>query len=378
MNTQRYPLSFILILVILQTNLVRSQTTLPKPDHIVICILENHSFNQIIGSSAAPYINTLVNDTSSALFTGSHGISHPSQPNYLALFSGNTQGITDDLVPSGIPFSTPNLGRQLIDYGNTFISYSEDLPSVGFNGVSSGNYARRHNPAANWMGNGTNQISPTTNQPFTSFPMDNLTTLPTVSYVIPNVKNDMHDGTDPATITTCDNWISTNLNNYIQWSKSNNSLFILTFDEDNGSTSNQIATIFTGQMVLSGQYATKITHYSVLHTIEQMYGLPVIGDSIANAPITYSWKQKVNIIPDSVTVMDGKIYPNPANSYLYIELTDYLNATIGIFNLKGQLMQFNQLVSKETELNISNLRSGYYLVKINHKKGALIKRFIKN
>ena len=378
MNTLRYPFSFILILVILQTNLVRSQTTLPKPDHIVICILENHNFNQIIGSSAAPYINALANDTSSALFTGSHGISHPSQPNYLALFSGDTQGVIDDLVPTGIPFITPNLGSQLIGYGNTFITYSEDLPSVGFNGVSSGNYARRHNPAANWMGNGTNQIPPTTNQPFTAFPTGNFALLPTVCFVIPNVKNDMHDGSDPATITTCDNWISTNLDQYIQWTKSNNSLFILTFDEDNGSTSNQITTIFTGQMVLSGQYATKITHYSVLHTIEQMYGLPVIGDSITNAPIRFSWKQKVNIIPDSVKVTDGKIYPNPANGFLYIELNDYLNASIEIFNLKGQLILFNPLVSKDSEINITNLRSGYYLVKINHSEGVLLKRFIKN
>jgi acid phosphatase len=378
MNTHRYPFSFILLLVILNTNLVQSQSTFPKPDHIVICILENHSFNQILGSSAAPYINALANDTASALFTGSYGIGHPSQPNYLALFSGDTQGVTDDLVPSDNPFSSPNLGGQLIGYGYTFITYSEDLPSVGFNGETSGNYARRHNPVANWLGNGTNQIPPTTNQPYSVFPSGNFSLLPTVSYVIPNVKNDMHDGTDPATISTGDNWVSTNLDQYIQWAKTNNSLFILTFDEDNDISSNHIVTIFTGQMVQSGQYATKITHYSVLHTIEKMYGLPVIGDSTANAPITNSWKQKGNIIPDSVTVTDGKIYPNPANGYLYVELNDYLNASIEIFNLKGQLMQVNPLVSKDTELNITNLRSGYYLVKINHKEGVLVKRFIKN
>jgi hypothetical protein len=378
MKTQRYPFCFILILVILQTNIVRSQTTLPKPDHIVICILENHSFNQIIGSSAAPYINVLANDTSSALFTASYGITHPSQPNYIALFSGDTQGVSDDLVPTGSPFNTANLGGQLIDNRNTFITYSEDLPSVGFNGVTSGKYARKHNPAANWMGNGINQISLTTNQPFSAFPTSNFTLLPTVSFVCPNTTNDMHDGANPATIIIGDNWVSTNLDHYIQWTKTNNSLFILTFDEDNDSSSNQIATIFTGQMVQSGQYATKITHYSVLHTIEVMYGLPIIGDSVANAPIRNSWKQKVNINPDSVTITDGKIYPNPAKELLYIELNDYQNAKIEIINLKGQLMQVKQLDSKNTELNITNLLSGYYLVKINHKEGVLVKRFIKN
>ena len=73
---------------------------LPQPDHIVIVIEENHGYNDIIGSSQAPYINSLVDDTLSALFTDSHGVTHPSQPNYLWLFSGDNQGITDDNLPN--------------------------------------------------------------------------------------------------------------------------------------------------------------------------------------------------------------------------------------------------------------------------------------
>jgi len=67
---------------------------IPKPSHVVVVIEENHGYSQIIGSSQAPYINTLA--TQGALFTKSYAISHPSQPNYLALFSGSTQGIIDD------------------------------------------------------------------------------------------------------------------------------------------------------------------------------------------------------------------------------------------------------------------------------------------
>ena len=122
------------------------------PDHIVIAILENHSYSQIIGSTAAPFINSLANDTLSALFTDSHGITYPSQPNYLILYSGSAQGVTNDQVPSANPFTTPNLGRQLTDAGKTFITYSEDLPEAGFNGATSGYYVRKHNPVANWMG----------------------------------------------------------------------------------------------------------------------------------------------------------------------------------------------------------------------------------
>ncbi len=73
----------------------------------------------------------------------------------------------------------------------------------------------------------------------------------------------MHNGTNPATITTADNWMYTNLNNYIQWAKTHNSLFILTFDEDDNSQSNRIPTIFTGPMVLAGQYASHVDHYNV-------------------------------------------------------------------------------------------------------------------
>src|SRR5437773_12064566 len=69
-------------------------SALPLPDHVVLVIEENKSFKQIIDNSAAPYINSLV--TRAALFTQSFAITHPSQPNYLALFSGDTHGVMDD------------------------------------------------------------------------------------------------------------------------------------------------------------------------------------------------------------------------------------------------------------------------------------------
>lgn len=90
-------------------------TALPKPDHIVIAIEENHGYSQIIGSSSAPYINALSKDAYSANFTKSYAITHPSQPNYLDFYSGSNQGVTNDNNPPNDPFITPNLGRQLIN-----------------------------------------------------------------------------------------------------------------------------------------------------------------------------------------------------------------------------------------------------------------------
>lgn len=78
----------------------------PRPDHVVIVIEENHSYSEIIGSPAAPYINSLA--AQGALFTQSYAITHPSQPNYLDLFSGFNQGVTNDSCPHY--FTTDNLG----------------------------------------------------------------------------------------------------------------------------------------------------------------------------------------------------------------------------------------------------------------------------
>ena len=94
-----------------------SRADLPMPDHIVIVIMENHGYDQIIGSSNAPYINSLANDPHGALFTNSHGLTHPSQPNYLMLYSGSNQGVTNDNLPANLPFLTLNLGASLINAG---------------------------------------------------------------------------------------------------------------------------------------------------------------------------------------------------------------------------------------------------------------------
>jgi acid phosphatase len=119
-----------------------AQTGVPRPDHVVMVIEENHAYDEIMGNTAAPYINSLARQ--GALFTASFGVSHPSQPNYLALFSGSTQGITDDGCPDS--FTGSNLASELIAAGLTFGGYSEDMPSVGYTGCEYLAYARKHNP----------------------------------------------------------------------------------------------------------------------------------------------------------------------------------------------------------------------------------------
>ena len=247
----------------------------PRPDRVVIVIEENHSYGEIIGSSAAPYINSLA--AQGALFTQSYAITHPSQPNYLDLFSGSNQGVTDDSCPHY--FMTANLGLYLLNASLTFAGYSEDLPSVGSIVCTSGAYARKHAPWVNFT-----NIPTTTNLPYSYFPTDYVT-LPTLSFVIPNLHDDMHDGT----IQQGDSWLQQHLDAYVQWAMTHNSLFIMTFDEDDGSQGNRIATIFVGQMVVPGQYSESINHFNLLRTLEDMFDLPYAGVSGSYQPITDVW-----------------------------------------------------------------------------------------
>jgi len=256
-----------------------------RPDHIVMVIEENHSYSQIIDSPAAPYINRLA--AQGAVFTQSFGVTYPSQPNYLALFSGSMQSITDNSCPH--TFTTPNLGHALIASGLTFAGYSEDLPSAGSLICSVKLYTRKHNPWVNWQDSAANGLPATANLPVTSFPTD-YSKLPTVSVIVPNQINNMHNGKGSEAIWAGDRWLQEHLDAYVQWAQHHNSLLIVTWDEDNKKTNNRIATLFVGPMVQAGRYGQRITHYDVLRTIEDLYGLSHAGASADATPIIQIWK----------------------------------------------------------------------------------------
>ena len=248
---------------------------LPRPDHIVIVIEENKSFTQIIGNREAPYINELAKH--GALFIQSYGVTHPSQPNYLALFSGSTHGVTNDACP--LTFSGDNLASQLQAKGLSFATYSETLPQTGYDGCSHSAYMRKHNPAANWK-----QLV-AYNQPFSAFPAA-YAQLPTVAFVVPDQLNDMHDGS----IERGDAWLKKNIEQYAQWAIAHNSLLIVIWDEDDGSSNNRIATIYVGAMVKPGEYKRRIDHYNLLRTIEEIYGLTYLGESAGTQAVTGVWQ----------------------------------------------------------------------------------------
>ncbi len=109
-------------------------------------MMENLSYGEVIGNHSAPFLNGLARR--GALFTNSRAIGHPSEPNYLALFSGSTHGVTADSCP--LRFTGPNLASELIAAGHTFTGYAEDLPGTGSPVCTAGEYARKHVPWVNF------------------------------------------------------------------------------------------------------------------------------------------------------------------------------------------------------------------------------------
>jgi hypothetical protein len=252
-----------------------ASTAVPRPDHVVVVVMENHSNTEVIGNPSAPYINALA--ATGANFSQSYAITHPSQPNYLALFSGSTQGVSDNSCPH--TFDAANLGSELIANNLTFKGYSESMPYDGYTGCTSGSYARKHSPWVNFS-----NVPASSNLTLNAFPSD-YSQLPTVSFVTPNLDNDMHDGT----VGQGDTWLKNHFDGYAQWAKTHNSLLVLTFDEDDNSSGNRIPTVFVGASVNPGTYSEHINHYNVLRTLEDAYGLSYAGASAGASPITDVW-----------------------------------------------------------------------------------------
>jgi hypothetical protein len=279
---------------------------LPQPDHTMIVMLENQTYSGIIGSSNAPYINSLL--PHAANFTNMHAITHPSQPNYIHFFSGESNGCTSNgpITPyadpaNGIPYqplTTPNLGAQLLAAGKTFTAFAEGLPSAGWDKytitTAVGTYYRDENPQANWMTDtnpdpvNLHTLPITVHRPFTDYPTADFNLLPTVSWVHPTEEYTMHQG--PANpVRDGDTWLHSKLDSYVQWALGHNSLLVLTFDEDDSSTpTNQIPTLLVGpdSLIKPGSYDENVNLYSLLRTVEDMYGLGHIGNAATAPTIT--------------------------------------------------------------------------------------------
>ena len=246
-----------------------------RPDHVLVVVLENKDEQDVVRE--APSLVALA--ASGASLTDMHAETHPSQPNYLALFSGDTHGVTDDRCP--LAFDGPNLAGELVAAGYSFAGYAEDLPRAGFTGCTAGDYARKHAPWTDFR-----NVPPQAGQPLTALPAD-YANLPTVSFLIPNLCHDMHN----CSIADGDRWLAQNVGRFGEWARTHNSLLVVTFDESESDSDqdNHIATLAVGQRVRPGPITERTDHYRLLRTLEDLYGLAPLGDSARTSAIGALW-----------------------------------------------------------------------------------------
>jgi phosphatidylinositol-3-phosphatase len=237
-------------------------TTAPAWQHVVWIVMENHAAGQVVGSSSAPYLNSLAAKCGYA--TNFYAESHPSLPNYIAMTSGSTQGVTDDAAPSSHPLNVPSIFSQL---GGDWKSLQESMPSNCAK-ASSGQYAVKHNPAAYY----TNIAAACAAQDVP------LGASPDISakftFITPNMCSDMHD----CSVNQGDSWLATWVPKILDSPeyKSGTTAVFLTFDEDDMGSSNHIATLVLSPSTPAGLADSgSYNHYSMLRTTEEMLGLPV-------------------------------------------------------------------------------------------------------
>jgi hypothetical protein len=230
--------------------------------------MENKSYSQIIGSANAPYINRLAREC--GLAANFSAETSPSLPNYIAMTSGSTQGITDDGPPSVHRLTVPSIFSQT---GNQWRGLAESMPSNCFQ-TDSGLYAVRHNPAA-YYGNISGACSKQ------DLPLTRTVRLDArFTFVAPNLCNDMHacptTGDDEIAQTRLgDKWLAGWLpgvlssRNYV----SRSTAIFVTWDESAGA-GEHVATVVISPSTPRGAVSRQLfNHYSLLRTTEEMLGL---------------------------------------------------------------------------------------------------------
>jgi phosphatidylinositol-3-phosphatase len=259
--------------------------SVPPLDHIVVVVFENKESGRVIGSRDAPTFTGYARTHAS--LTRYYGVTHPSLSNYLALVSGSTHGIKTNCTSCIV--SARSLADTVEASGRTWKTYAEGLPKPGYAGAVSGRYAKKHNPFVYFRNIAANPVRRREHVvPFTQLAQDlRANALPNFSLIVPDMCNSMHD----CPVATGDAWLRKLVPRLVQLP--NTVIFIL-FDE--GTTRERggghIPAIALGTAVKPKARFTRITdHYGALRTIEEAWGLPLLGRSARARPVTGIWRE---------------------------------------------------------------------------------------
>jgi phospholipase C len=251
---------------------------------VVVILEENESASAIMGSLSATYFNGLARDGATA--TNYTAIRHPSLPNYLALTSGTTAGHASDCLPAACPAAVRSIASTLTAAKRSWKFYGESMPGPCFL-TNSGDYAVRHNPFAYYPEVTDDRAYCRAHVvPYSRFAEDLAAgALPDFAFISPNVCNDMHD----CSIATGDLWLSREVPRILASTAFTveRSLLVVVFDEGRGGN-NTVPIALAGPVARPGATSSRpYTHYSLLHTIELLLGLPPLtGNDRSAAPMT--------------------------------------------------------------------------------------------
>jgi hypothetical protein len=255
----------------------------PAFDHVVVFVFENKEREHVIGSRAAPTFNRFAKEY--ANLTAYYAVAHPSLPNYIALVSGSTEGITTNCTECIL--DTPSLADSLEKAGRTWRTYAEGMPYSGFTGSAFRRYAKKHNPFLYFRSIVDDNQRRNRIVPLAYLAADaRARMLPDFSLVVPDMCNSMHD----CSVAVGDRWLRRVVQPLLKLPRT--AIFIL-FDE--GSTSRRggghTPGLVAGTAVRPrSRYRPFSGHYEVLRTIEAAWGLPLLGASANARAITGIWR----------------------------------------------------------------------------------------
>ena len=233
----------------------------PRVAHAIVIVLENRD-RSAITARTAPAFTALAARYASV--TNYSGVSHPSLPNYLALVSGSTHGISSDCTTCSV--RGPTIGSELSAAGRTWTAYAEGYPS-------SPRFAKKHVPFLYFPGGAAHV------QPLTAF---DAAKLPDFAFVTPDLCHDMHD----CSTATGDAWLRGFVTPLL--TLPDTAIFVV-FDE--GTSTNAVAAAVLGTAVRAHSvFAAPTNHYGLLRTLEDSWGLPPLGAARTATPITGIWK----------------------------------------------------------------------------------------
>lgn len=252
----------------------------PRSNHVVVVVEENHSYSSVIGNSAMPYLNSLASQY--GLATQYYANTHPSIGNYFEMTTG--QIITNnDSFSSTV--TADNIVRHMLSAGKTWKSYAESLPYVGYTGGDVYPYSRHHNPFSYFSDVVNSSVEKLNLVPFTHFATDlNNNALPDFSFIVPNKLDDAHDGT----LAQADYWLKTRVGPLLSNAAfQKDGILIIVFDEsfdtDTAHGGGHVAAVVVGPKVKKGFKSTTFyQHQHMLRTVMEALGMTTFPGSAAS------------------------------------------------------------------------------------------------